>query len=231
MARGDQIYVMRPLMGMQGVYEHHGIDCGDGTVIHYRKTDTATVSRTSMASFANGSPVFVKRPGVAFIPDLVIERAESRLGEQCYSLLSNNCEHFANWCKTGRNESQQLANYGLTSAWVSTLDSQRLIRSIAQDAEPASSLALFTEAQHNLAIAQKRLQSQYQQAQQEMNTWHRAAQLALKQGKEYLARAALERKVKFKRQSADLKAKLDQMVELEATLNRNSRTLRQRILQ
>ena len=45
MARGDQIYVMRPLINMDGVYEHHGIDCGDGTVIHYYKGgEVATIA-------------------------------------------------------------------------------------------------------------------------------------------------------------------------------------------
>ena len=34
MAKGDQIYVMRELLGIPSIYEHHGIDCGDGTVIH-----------------------------------------------------------------------------------------------------------------------------------------------------------------------------------------------------
>ncbi|ASC72369.1 hypothetical protein XM38_033260 [Halomicronema hongdechloris C2206] len=29
MVRGDQIYVMRQLAGLPGVYEHHGIDCDD----------------------------------------------------------------------------------------------------------------------------------------------------------------------------------------------------------
>ena len=32
----------------------------------------------------------------------------SRIGEQKYNLLFNNCEHFANWCKTGRHRSLQM---------------------------------------------------------------------------------------------------------------------------
>jgi len=42
-------------------------------------------------------------------PDEVIERARSRVGEKKYSLLTNNCEHFAVWCKTGLHESEQAA--------------------------------------------------------------------------------------------------------------------------
>jgi hypothetical protein len=35
----------------------------------------------------------------------------SRLGEQNYNLLFNNCEHFAHWCKTGRHRSEQVENW------------------------------------------------------------------------------------------------------------------------
>ncbi len=37
-----------------------------------------------------------------------VKRAYSRLGENRYDLLSNNCEHFAIWCKTGLSESHQI---------------------------------------------------------------------------------------------------------------------------
>ena len=35
-----------------------------------------------------------------FTPEETVERAYSRLGEREYDLVSNNCEHFAIWCKT-----------------------------------------------------------------------------------------------------------------------------------
>ena len=35
----------------------------------------------------------------------------SRLGEQRYNLLFNNCEHFAHWCKTGRHRSSQVEDF------------------------------------------------------------------------------------------------------------------------
>lgn len=37
-----------------------------------------------------------------------VARAYSRIGEERYSLVSNNCEHFAMWCKTGVSESSQV---------------------------------------------------------------------------------------------------------------------------
>lgn len=36
------------------------------------------------------------------------ERARSRLGEADYNFATNNCEHFAFWCRTGLSTSQQL---------------------------------------------------------------------------------------------------------------------------
>ena len=41
-------------------------------------------------------------------PELVVQRALSRLGEADYDLFENNCEHFAVWCKTGRSHSTQV---------------------------------------------------------------------------------------------------------------------------
>lgn len=43
-----------------------------------------------------------------YSPAETIERAKSRLGENKYSLITNNCEHFAIWCKTGISESHQV---------------------------------------------------------------------------------------------------------------------------
>ena len=112
MASGNHIYV-----NYDG-YSHHGIDCGDGTIIHYTKSQ-ATISRTSWASFASGMEVFVKRYGNCDTPDVVIQRAESRLGENTYHLFNNNCEHFATWCKTGIRVSEQVRNAGAAAGGAS----------------------------------------------------------------------------------------------------------------
>ncbi len=45
-----------------------------------------------------------------FTPEETVARARSRLGETSYNLLTNNCEHFAIWCKTGVSESMQVNN-------------------------------------------------------------------------------------------------------------------------
>lgn len=43
-----------------------------------------------------------------YSPEETVERARSRIGERRFSLVSNNCEHFAIWCKTGVTQSFQV---------------------------------------------------------------------------------------------------------------------------
>lgn len=59
MAKGDHIYVER----LNGVYAHHGIDCGDGTVIHYtaeKWSDNRQVQRTSIEVFAREGDILIR---------------------------------------------------------------------------------------------------------------------------------------------------------------------------
>jgi hypothetical protein len=108
MARGDHIYVWRyPLP-----YTHHGIDLGDGSVIHYSgeplaKYD-AEVKQSSMDEFLNGGAVVVRRYGQRDDAEATVARAFSQLGKREYNLIVNNCEHFAEWCCTGTKISEQV---------------------------------------------------------------------------------------------------------------------------
>lgn len=110
MARGDHLYVRR---GRR--YTHHGIDCGDGTVIAYvgPRGTVRYVGRTSLESFARGARVRVRDHADRLSPDETVHRAESRLGSVGYSLVRNNCEHFATWCCTGRKASAQVRRWAL----------------------------------------------------------------------------------------------------------------------
>jgi hypothetical protein len=59
MARGDHIYVRR----FGGIYVHHGIDAGDGTVIHYTSGHWLTprqVRRTSLDKFAKSDDIYIR---------------------------------------------------------------------------------------------------------------------------------------------------------------------------
>lgn len=103
MAKGDHIYINC------GNYTHHGIDCGDGTAIHYiGESMQGVISRTSMDAFTSGKQLFTRQYEICDLPEIIIQRAESRLGEDRYNLLFNNCEHFSSWCKTGKHESEQV---------------------------------------------------------------------------------------------------------------------------
>jgi hypothetical protein len=96
---------------MGGLYSHHGIDCGDGTVIHYWTDEiplTSSIQRTTVEEFADGGQVKVREYAACDPPGVVIERAVNSLGGEGFNPLMNNCEHFAVWCKTGREESSQV---------------------------------------------------------------------------------------------------------------------------
>jgi hypothetical protein len=108
MAKADHIYVRR------AGYTHHGIDMGDGTVIHYtgevgRKAGAA-IRRTSRRIFARGARIRVRAYAECSADHVVISRACGRLRDACFNLALNNCEHFATWCKTGRHRSAQVAD-------------------------------------------------------------------------------------------------------------------------
>lgn len=219
MARGDQIYAIREIIGIP--YEHHGIDCGNNTVIHYSKVGEATVAQTSRSTFARGSRIYQKEQPTAFIPEVVVERAESRLGERQYDLFFNNCEHFANWCKTGHRECEQLNSFGLRLDQIKLPQVTELANRAAQRESPAQTMLLFQEALGNVAIATQTLLPQYNQATEDTLTWHRVAQKALSKDREDLARAALHRKVAAKKEAQKIKDYLSQLSELQLTLEQN----------
>lgn len=106
MRRGDHIKVKR------GIYDHHGIFIGADQVIHYTgelaAKANAVVRLDSLESFLDGGIPELVPYGECFPDERVINRAQSRIGENLYDLFQNNCEHFARWCKTGVSESVQV---------------------------------------------------------------------------------------------------------------------------
>ena len=102
MATADHLQVPR----RHGLFNHHGIDLGDGTVAHY--LEGREILRSSVSEFSQGEVVSVLNHANACPAGVTLRRAMSRLGEQNYNLLFNNCEHFATWCKTGRHRSEQV---------------------------------------------------------------------------------------------------------------------------
>ena len=98
------------------LYTHHGVYVGGFEVIHYGGFSgggSDAVERVSLLDFSQYSDE--KSPGFMVIhhPESSVsgeeakQRAERRIGEDEYNLISNNCEHFANWCTTGESVSTQ----------------------------------------------------------------------------------------------------------------------------
>lgn len=109
MARGDHVRVRR----LGGVYFHHGIDMGDGTIIHFSgepaRLRHAEVRLDTVEEFCDGAPLeIVRHEGECRPPDAIVAAAKERLGARGYRLWRHNCEHFATYCVTGRSQSAQV---------------------------------------------------------------------------------------------------------------------------
>lgn len=226
MARGDHLYVLRGY----GAYTHHGIDCGDGTVIHYKEGEA--IARTSMAFFSRGEQIEVQVYGAADPsdrPDVVIKRAESRIGERDYHLVFNNCEHFVLWCKTGRHQSGQvdravgatlvggvLLSGGLAvpaiAAAAGIYGLGRLMEQANRTSDPRQARDYLAQALGQLAMTRDEHQAELDRVLRSAYEWDCTARLAIDRGRDDLARAALERKYPLKKRALALR---DQLVEIE----------------
>lgn len=117
--RGDHVYVKR-----RG-YTHHGVEIGDGQVIHFTGTPGnkrgATIRRTTLEEFTGPrGKLLYRRYGQQLPAEVAVERAGSKLGQSGYRLFSNNCEHFATWCVHDRTRSAQVNGATATGAVVSS---------------------------------------------------------------------------------------------------------------
>lgn len=94
-------------------YLHHGIYIGGLKVVHYsglaHGLRRGPVEEVPIARFASGQCVWV-RPDFSSDFDVreIVRRAQSRVGENRYRLLTNNCEHFCEWCLRGKARSLQV---------------------------------------------------------------------------------------------------------------------------
>ncbi|MCL2931454.1 MAG: lecithin retinol acyltransferase family protein [Trichodesmium sp. MAG_R03] len=221
MARGEQIYTIRKFLNIDGVYEHHGIDCGDETVIHYRK-GRETIERTSKAYFTDGKKVYVKRYPLRYIADTVIQRAVSRLGERKYNIIFNNCEHFATWCITGVSYSQQVKNFIPLLNHINVEQiSKQIQEAILGEKTQVNTHELVSKALAEIKVAWENIQPEYKQNLQEANNWEKVAVVALKKQREDLARAALMRKRKNQQRGNELASSLQKLAIMTETLLRS----------
>jgi len=94
-------------------FAHHGIYVGRGNVVHNRSVVRSfcrgPVEEVSLAGFAQQRAIWVRSHSAPrFAGSEVTRRARSRLGEDRYRLLSNNCEHFCEWCLRDERRSYQV---------------------------------------------------------------------------------------------------------------------------
>jgi hypothetical protein len=94
-------------------YTHHGIYVGDGMVVQYgglaRGVRGGSVEEIPLHEFAGRRRFWVKsgqKP--RFDGPEIVRRARSRVGEDRYDLLTNNCEHVCEWALHGEARSFQV---------------------------------------------------------------------------------------------------------------------------
>jgi len=102
-------HVVTPRRG----YTHHGIYVGEGKVVQYGGLSwglrRGPVEEVPLSQFSQGRPVWIRAVGSHwFDQHEVVRRARLRLGEDLYSVLTNNCEHFCEWCVRGQHRSYQV---------------------------------------------------------------------------------------------------------------------------
>ena len=104
---------------IQSIY-HHGIYIGNDEVIQFgllcdmlKPKEEVKVLVSSIEEFLQGGflevRVFDRKERKIKNDDLkIVEIAKSKLGEDGYDIVHNNCEHFANFCIFNKKESKQI---------------------------------------------------------------------------------------------------------------------------
>jgi hypothetical protein len=104
-------------------YTHHGIYVGKSRVVQYGGLSLGLrrgpVEEVSLLQFAQGREIRVRLDESRhFDCAEVVCRARLRLGENRYHPLTNNCEHFCEWCVRGEPRSYQVEELSNRSpAW------------------------------------------------------------------------------------------------------------------
>jgi Lecithin retinol acyltransferase len=113
LAQGEEPPLGAHIVSPRRGYLHHGIYIGRGRVVHYAGLSCGLVrgpvQAVSLALFAGGRRVATRcSKRRSYDAAEVVRRACSRLGENRYAVLSNNCEHFCEWCLYGEARSYQI---------------------------------------------------------------------------------------------------------------------------
>ena len=108
---GDHICVRR----RGRFYTHHGIYMGNGKVVHFagsiREKIDPVVQETDLSGFLKGE-ILRRRDYKERLPaSETIRIAKEQLSDGSYSMIWNNCEHFATYCATGKKKSRQVKRF------------------------------------------------------------------------------------------------------------------------
>ena len=152
---GEEPALGSHLVTARTLYSHHGIYVGNGRVIHYAGPShglcRGPVEDVSLEYFAHGRGIRVRHDRPRFDRREVVARARSRLGERSYRILTNNCEHFCEWCLNGASRSSQVERWlsGARRFACALLGTLGLAAGTPTFADPASQLAAgFPAAVH-----------------------------------------------------------------------------------
>ncbi|WP_336147343.1 lecithin retinol acyltransferase family protein [Acinetobacter soli] len=94
-------------------YSHHGIYAGRGRVIHYsgfaHLFKKKPIEITTLSHFSHGKKIHIRHYEHArYKGRIVVRRMRSRMHENHYHLILNNCEHLCSWAITGIEDSPQV---------------------------------------------------------------------------------------------------------------------------
>ncbi|WP_164103511.1 lecithin retinol acyltransferase family protein [Candidatus Laterigemmans baculatus] len=115
----NHVFVWRTYRGVP--FQHHGVELGDGSVVHFtdgrggiarpgRGAEHFRVCQTPWEQFSPEGMAMVHRVrhSAPLAPEKIRRRALRMVGRSGYDLVSYNCEHFALWCVTGHFHSRQV---------------------------------------------------------------------------------------------------------------------------
>ena len=121
--RGDHICFPRHAYWHHAIVETADESNGEVKVIEYSNSAKQFIQDNSSPPKNPGLAVVLRRTfklenesvyviehDRCYDPETVVSRAKSKLGERKYRPVTNNCEHFALWCKTGISSSEQVNN-------------------------------------------------------------------------------------------------------------------------
>ncbi|KAH9488765.1 Phospholipase A and acyltransferase 3 [Bulinus truncatus] len=127
---GDRVEFKRPL------YSHWGLYIGSGKIAHLAAannggikdtinskqlssiiglpSDKAAIRTDDFWAVAAKDKAFINnsrdKTWRSFDPETIKSNATQNIGKIGYNVFNSNCEHFVNWCRYGKKESDQVAN-------------------------------------------------------------------------------------------------------------------------